>query len=68
MSQLWGIFDTATQERVTVAGFLSKASAERQIEEWQARQDKGGRPDVDASNLVALVVEYSSFRRSNRPC
>lgn len=45
MSEHWVIVDSRTGQRASVSGFHSEASAQRQIDEWRARDVRGGRPD-----------------------
>ena len=45
-NDLWHIADSRTGKRVSVAAYLSKAGAERQIKAWQERDLRGKRPDI----------------------
>lgn len=47
----WAIFDSRTGERVTVAAFLTEASAQATLEDWRRREARGGRPDVSTKDL-----------------
>ena len=44
--ELWGIFDSRTGERATVASFLTEHGAREQIKEWKVRDGNGLRQDV----------------------
>lgn len=56
-TEIWVIWDTATDTQASVAGFFSRESAVRQIEIWQERQRNGGRPDVDTTNLEPRQIK-----------
>ena len=45
----WTIVDSRTDQRVTVASFLSEENALSQIEGWKERDKKGIRPDCHES-------------------
>lgn len=51
---LWQIVDRRTGKRVTQGAYLSEKAAGRQIDAWQDRHQRGGRPDVTREDLLAM--------------
>ena len=52
-NEIWAIVDWRTGEHATVAKFLSRAGAMRQLAEWKERDKKGIRQDV--SHLLPFL-------------
>jgi hypothetical protein len=57
VKRLWTMYDAMTGKRASLAAWVSRESAQRQIEEWKDRQRKGKRPDVDPRRMVVGPVD-----------
>lgn len=53
----WKIVDRRTGVRMGVATYLSFRAAGQQIDRWQDRHERGGRPDITRDMLLNMQPE-----------
>lgn len=59
----WRIVDPWTYTPITVASYLTRASAEAQVEMWKRRAAAGGRPDLDPAVLDRVIFVNAAASR-----
>lgn len=57
--EVWGWRDARTGQRVSVSSTFSREGAERQLDEWRARDRRGKRPDLH--ELMPHLEVYRIF-------
>lgn len=51
---MWVIVDRRTGKQVGVSGYPTSESAGQQIDAWQDRHERGGRPDITKELLLNM--------------
>ena len=54
--EIWGWRDARTGRRVSITSTRTREQAERQLEEWHARDRRGKRPDLH--DLMPYIEVY----------
>lgn len=60
MRELWTWADSRTGERVSLSSTYTREQAERELDEWRARDARGGRPDLHELLPYVVVIRLSA--------
>ena len=58
--ECWKIVDTRTGRRATIVSYFTREQAQREIEGWFRRHERGGRPDITLEMLQAYEPRPST--------